>query len=114
MYAYNPVPAEVALLNLIMGRESGGNPTAKNPNSSASGLFQFILSTWQSFGSLAEVNLSQYPTMASAPVAVQQAVALLLLREVGPNSTESWAASGPYPTFAEVKAMLSAVGIANP
>lgn len=110
MYVYNPVPAEIALLNLIVSRESGGNPTAQNPGSSASGLPQFILGTWQTFGAWAGVNLTQYPTAKSAPAAVQLAVALLLLREVGPNSTESWAASGPYPTFKEVEAMLTAVG----
>lgn len=114
MYPYNPSPAETALLWLIGHRESGWNPIAANPASSARGIFQFILSTWQSFGSLAGVDLTAYPTADKAPVAIQQAVALLLLREVGPNSSESWMASGPYPTFAEVKGMLSAAGIANP
>lgn len=32
----------------IMGHESGGNPNAKNPRSSASGLFQ-LLSTWHDY-----------------------------------------------------------------
>ena len=114
MYAYNPSLAEEALLWMIGQRESEWNPTAANPTSSAKGIFQFILGTWQSFGTLAGVDLAQYPTMASAPVAVQQAVALLLLREVGPNSSESWQASGPYPTFAEVQGMLRAAGVANP
>lgn len=114
MYPYNPSPAEEALLWLIGHRESNWNPTAANPNSSAKGLFQFVLGTWQSFGGLAGVDLAQYPTAAAAPAAVQQAVALLLLREVGPNSSESWQASGPYPTFAEVKGMLQAAGVANP
>jgi len=114
MYAYNPSPAETALLWLIGERESSWNPTAANPGSSARGIFQFILSTWQSFGMLAGVDLTAYPSADKAPQAVQQAVALLLLREVGPNSSESWQASGPYPTFQEAQGMLAAVGIANP
>jgi hypothetical protein len=114
MYAYNPTPAETALLWLIGERESSWNPTATNPDSSATGLFQFILGTWQSFATLAGVDITQYPTAASAPAAVQQTVALLLLRLVGPNSSESWQASGPYPTFQECQGMLASVGIINP
>lgn len=30
----------------LIGYESGGNPNAANPNSSAAGLFQFLKSTW--------------------------------------------------------------------
>ena len=37
-------------LNLLASIESGGNPDAKNPNSSASGLFQFTKSTAQALG----------------------------------------------------------------
>jgi len=37
------------VVNRIVGAESGGNPNAKNPNSSASGVGQFIDSTWLSF-----------------------------------------------------------------
>lgn len=113
MYVYNPSPAETALLTLIEHRESGGNPTAQNPTSSASGLYQFILGTWQSFARLAGVDLTQYPTAKSATPEVQDAVALLLLREVGPNSSESWQASGPYPTYQEVRMMLKSVGIST-
>lgn len=35
-----------SLVDRIIGVESGGNPLAKNPNSSATGLGQFIESTW--------------------------------------------------------------------
>lgn len=38
----------MGLIDSIIGVESGGNPTARNPNSSASGLGQFIDSTWLS------------------------------------------------------------------
>ena len=36
----------MALLDQIIGAESGGNPLAKNPRSSATGLGQFISDTW--------------------------------------------------------------------
>ena len=36
----------MGLIDSIIGVESGGNPNARNPNSSASGLGQFIDSTW--------------------------------------------------------------------
>lgn len=39
---------DLNLLKSIGGPESGWNPKAKNPNGSASGLFQFIGSTWNS------------------------------------------------------------------
>lgn len=38
----------MGLIDSIVGAESGGNPNATNPNSSASGLGQFINSTWVS------------------------------------------------------------------
>lgn len=49
-----PKTAITATLPPIMARiaecESGGNPKAKNPRSSASGKFQFIDSTWKHYG----------------------------------------------------------------
>ena len=38
----------MALVDSIIGAESGGNPNAQNPNSSAGGLGQFIDATWLS------------------------------------------------------------------
>lgn len=43
---FAPEKVETALC--IMSYESGGNPDAKNPDSSAAGLFQFLQSTWDS------------------------------------------------------------------
>lgn len=42
-------PDEVETALCIMAHESGGNPNAKNPNSSASGLFQHLKSWWDYF-----------------------------------------------------------------
>lgn len=39
-------PEDVDTAMCIMRYESGGNPDAKNPNSTAAGLFQFLRSTW--------------------------------------------------------------------
>lgn len=114
MYQNNSTPSEKALMALIIHRESSGNPTAKNPGSSAQGLFQFITGTWQWVGQLAGIDLTLYPTAATAPADVQMIAGLLLLRMYGPNSSKSWKASGPYPSFLEVQLMLSAVGISNP
>ena len=38
----------------VMMCESGGSPTAQNPRSTASGLWQFLKSTWANFGGYAE------------------------------------------------------------
>lgn len=47
----------------VLACESGGNPTAENPRSSASGLWQFLDSTWAGFGG--------YARASHAPAAVQ-------------------------------------------
>lgn len=54
----------------VMECESGGDPTAQNPNSSASGKWQVIDSTWNNYGG--------YPSAASAPESVQDAFAAQL------------------------------------
>lgn len=54
----------------IIKCESGGNATAKNPNSSASGLFQFISGTWAAYG-----GLEFAPTARQATIAEQHIVA---------------------------------------
>lgn len=54
----------------VMMRESGGNPTAVNPSSGASGKWQFMTATWANYGG--------YPTAASAPESVQDERAVQL------------------------------------
>lgn len=68
----------------VIQRESGGNPTAYNPSSGASGLYGFLLSTWDSLG-------LGYPGGAyTAPVSVQnQGFQILYARD----GTSPWA---PY------------------
>jgi muramidase (phage lysozyme) len=57
--------------------------------SHAAGAYQFQPATWAWVASITGV-----PDFS--PIA-QDINALWLLRQVGPNSTASWAASGPYP-----------------
>lgn len=54
----------------VLACESGGNPTAENPTSSASGLWQILDSTWAGFGG--------YTRASHAPVDVQNAKAAAL------------------------------------
>jgi len=49
----------MGLIDSIIGVESGGNPNATNPNSSASGLGQFIDSTWVSTLRQARPDIAQ-------------------------------------------------------
>lgn len=76
--------------------ESGGNPTAQNPTSTASGLYQIIDGTWQGFG-----GLEFAPTAAQATPEQQRIVAERILAGQGPgaweacdDSLEAWIAAG--------------------
>jgi hypothetical protein len=53
------IPCEIVM------RESGGDYSAKNPNSSACGAYQILTGTWDGYGG--------YPTACAAPPAVQDA-----------------------------------------
>lgn len=71
---------------LIIQAESGGNPTATNPASTASGLFGDINSTWaQALAACGGAcgTIAQFPTAASAPAANQIAANNALINQVG-------------------------------
>jgi Transglycosylase-like domain len=64
-----------SLASLVQSYETGGSAdpyTATNPNSTASGAYQFTNPTWQQYAG--QAGYSQYSTAASAPPAVQDAV----------------------------------------
>jgi hypothetical protein len=54
----------MGLIDSIIGAESGGNPNASNPSSSASGLGQFIDSTWLSTLRAHRPDLADQPDSA--------------------------------------------------
>ena len=61
-----PVTSRVSLTGIaacIAKYESGGNPRAQNPNSTASGLYQFVDGTWNNYGG--------YSRAMYAPASVQ-------------------------------------------
>lgn len=83
----------------IIACESGGNPTAHNPSSSASGLFQFLTSSWLGYG-----GGRFAPTAAQATPAQQLDIAnhAFALSGLAPwaASRSCWAGkSAPAPTF---------------
>ena len=69
--AHNPPSGFLAC---VMRHESGGNYQAENPVSTASGAYQFLDSTWRTMS--ARAGHSGYSHAASAPPAVQDAVAI--------------------------------------
>jgi muramidase (phage lysozyme) len=108
---YDPAPGELRCLALVMQRESGGRYDvlaggatfagyAHFPQwdgwegSHAAGAYQFEPATWAWIAGV--LGLADFSPLA------QNLAALWLLRLVGPNSSESWQASGPYPTPEEL------------
>lgn len=87
-------PEEARMLEEIKRRESSNNYAAKNRDSTASGAYQFINSTWRMASH--ETGAPYYATAAQAPEEVQDQNALHMLRKYGPNATITWAESGPY------------------
>lgn len=77
--AYSAFPGAAC----IVSRESGGNATAQNPYSSASGLFQDLSTTWN--------NYDGYPAAKDAPVSVQIQFNQRLAATAG---LSPWAADG--------------------
>jgi hypothetical protein len=64
------------ILRALRGVEGAkGDATAKNPNSTAGGLYQYVDSTWRKEAPLAGVDIKQYPTARSAPEKIQHKVA---------------------------------------
>lgn len=71
--------AAVSFLRCVIAHESGGNPKAENPVSTASGLFQFIDGTWRHYAAHVPAA-KKHRHAADAPAAVQWQVALLAVR----------------------------------
>ena len=64
------------ILRALRGVEGAkGDATAKNPNSTAGGLYQYVDSTWRKEAPLVGVDIKQYPTARSAPEEIQHKVA---------------------------------------
>lgn len=85
-----------SVLGQIRANESGGNYTAQNPNSTASGGYQFINSTWQNLTSQSGIG-TQYATAKDAPPNIQDAVAAYALtKNPNANSCSLWGTCDAY------------------
>jgi len=91
-----------SLAQLVQHFESGGDYTAQNKTTTASGAYQFINSTWQQYAG--QIGYGQYQTAASAPPAVQDAVFAQAVQQRG---LADWTCPGCNPA-------LSAYLQANP
>lgn len=86
------------LQSRIQQAESGGNPNAKNPNSSASGLYQFTDGTWKGLiNNYPEAGLQNY--QKNDPKAQQIAMALLT-----DENTRAYNKAGIQPNDADLYA----------
>lgn len=98
-------------LQVLAHQESGGNPTAANPGSSARGKYQYITSTWHSSAKANYPPADAYSTADKAPEAVQDALAKIEYTKkfVSFNSDLfKLAISHFYPAANENPAMLDA------
>lgn len=80
-YGWNPDDHWGALDQLVT-HESGWNPLAKNPSSTASGLFQFLDSTWRNYG-------HSYPDWPRDP-RIQARSGLQYIKERYGNPSAAW------------------------
>jgi type IV secretion system protein VirB6 len=91
-----PAFAQLSPFSLIAQYESGDNPAARNPNSTASGLFGFINSTWQTDLAAIGGNVAEYPSAYLAPASLQFAVAAYDLQN---NGFADWTCAGCDPAL---------------
>lgn len=75
-------PGDVDRVLCLMEHESGGNPDAKNPNSSATGLMQVMASVWASEYGLSASDL------------YEPEINLWVARKI--RDTQGWTAWAPY------------------
>jgi phage-related protein len=95
MYGWNSA-ADASATNYIVSHESGWNPRAQNPTSTASGLWQHIHSTW-----LANrpPEAAQYANMKDAPSAMQDRAGFKYVHDkykTLPAAQAYWAAHSYY------------------
>jgi hypothetical protein len=74
--------SDEAFLRCVVKRESGGDPRAQNPYSSASGLFQFIDGTWRAYARESGIG-DEHARAKHAPAATQWALARWVVENKG-------------------------------
>jgi resuscitation-promoting factor RpfA len=86
--------AFASLNDLVKHFESGGNYTARNPQSTASGAYQFTDGTWHRYAE--QIGYGSYLTASSAPPDVQDAV---FHQAVITNGLGDWTCPGCNPAL---------------